>query len=158
MCAGNSAHSILGEVILNIPGAGRDAAFSARSQPKSAVHPGALRLLARRGIDSAGLHSRSWGVFTSPDAPPIDIVITHCGSAAGETCPVFPGNPLRAHWGLPDPAAVNGDGAAVDTAFAQTRAWLDIRIGALLDLPFEMMERAALLARLAAIGQIEGAV
>jgi arsenate reductase len=90
--------------------------------------------------------------------PPIDLVITLCGSAASETCPVFPGNPLRAHWGLPDPAAVNGDGAAVDTAFAQTRAWLDIRIGALLDLPFEMMERAALLARLAAIGQMEGAV
>lgn len=149
MCAGNSTHSILGEVILNIPGAGGDAALSARSQPKGAVHPGALHLLARRGIDSAGLHSRIWDVFTSPDAPPIDFVITLCVSAAGETCRVFPGNPLRAHWGLPDPAAVNGDGAAVDTAFAQTRAWLD--------LPFEMMERAALLARLAAIGQIEGA-
>jgi arsenate reductase len=149
VCAGNSTHSILGEVILNIPGAGGDAALSARSQPKGAVHPGALHLLARRGIDSAGLHSRIWDVFTSPDAPPIDFVITLCVSAAGETCRVFPGNPLRAHWGLPDPAAVNGDGAAVDTAFAQTRAWLD--------LPFEMMERAALLARLAAIGQIEGA-
>ena len=150
MCAGNSTHSILGEVILNIPGAGGVAALSARSQPKGAVHPGALHLLARRGIDSAGLHSRIWDVFTSPDAPPIDFVITLCVSAAGETCRVFPGNPLRAHWGLPDPAAVNGDGAAVDTAFAQTRAWLD--------LPFEMIERAALLARLAAIGQIEGAV
>ena len=150
MCAGNSTLSILGEVILNIPGAGGDAAFSARSQPKGAVHPGALHLLARRGIDSAGLHSRIWDVFTSPDAPPIDFVITLCVSAAGETCRVFPGNPLRAHWCLPDPAAVNGDGAAVDTAFAQTRAWLD--------LPFEMIERAALLARLAAIGQIEGAV
>lgn len=129
-----------------------------RASPRARCIPESCGLLARRGIDSAGLHSRSWGVFTSPDAPPIDLVIILCGSAAGETCPVFPGNPLRAHWGLPDPAAVNGDGAAVNTAFAQTRAWLDIRIGALLDPPFEMMERAALLARLAAIGQMEGAV
>jgi arsenate reductase (thioredoxin) len=157
LCTGNSARSILGEVILNTRGAGRIAAFSAGSQPKGAVHPGALRLLATLGIDTAGLHSKSWNVFTGPDAPPIDLVITVCGSAAGETCPVFPGAPLRAHWGLPDPAAVSGDDMAVDAAFAQTWAWLDMRIGALLDLPFETMERAELQSRLAAIGQMKGA-
>ena len=157
LCTGNSARPILGEVILNTRGAGRIAAFSAGSQPKGAVHPGALRLLATHGIDAAGLHSKSWNVFTGPDAPPIDLVITVCGSAAGETCPVFPGAPLRAHWGLPDPAAASGDDMAVDAAFARTWAWLDMRIGALLDLPFETMEHAELQSRLAAIGQMEGA-
>jgi arsenate reductase (thioredoxin) len=157
LCTGNSARSILGEVILNTRGAGRLVAFSAGSQPKGAVHPGALRLLATRGIDAAGLHSKSWNVFTGPDAPPIDLVITVCGSAAGETCPVFPGTPVRAHWGLPDPAAVSGDDAAVDAAFAQTWDWLTMRAEALLALPFETMERSALQVRLDAIGQMEGA-
>lgn len=157
LCTGNSARSILGEVILNRLGAGRVTAYSAGSQPKGAVHPGALRLLAGRGIDASGLHSKSWNVFTTPDAPVIDLVITVCGSAAGEACPIFPGTPLRAHWGLPDPAAVTGDDAAVDTAFAQTWDWLTLRAEAFLALPFETMERAALQTRLAAIGQMEGA-
>lgn len=157
LCTGNSARSILGEVILNIRGAGRVTAFSAGSQPKGAVHPGALRLLATRGIATAGLHSKNWNVFTAPDAPPIDLVITVCGSAASEACPVFPGTPLRAHWGLPDPAAVTGDDAAVDAAFSQTWDWIAARVEALLDLPFETMERADLQARLTAIGQMEGA-
>jgi arsenate reductase len=157
LCTGNSARSILGEVVLNRLGAGRITAFSAGSQPKGAVHPGALRLLAARGIDTAGLHSKSWNTFTGPDAPVIDLVITVCGSAAGEACPIFPGMPLRAHWGLPDPAAVNGDDTAVDAAFAQTWDWLTLRAEAMLALPLETMEPAALQAELAAIGRMEGA-
>lgn len=157
LCTGNSARSILGEVILNGLGAGRITAFSAGSQPKGAVHTGALRLLAARGIDASGLHSKSWHVFTGRDAPEIDLAITVCGSAAGEACPVFPGTPLRAHWGLPDPAAVTGDNAAVDAAFVQTWDWLTMRANALLALPFETMARADLQARLADIGQMEGA-
>lgn len=157
LCTGNSARSILGEVILGRLGAGRVTAFSAGSQPKGAVHPGALRLLAARGIDAGGLHSKSWNTFTGPDAPQIDLVITVCGSAAGEACPIFPGTPLRAHWGLPDPAAVTGDDAEVDAAFAQTWDWLTMRAEAFLALPFETMERAELQARLAEIGAMEGA-
>ncbi|MBA4009219.1 MAG: low molecular weight phosphatase family protein [Erythrobacter sp.] len=157
LCTGNSARSILGEVILNRLGAGRVTAFSAGSQPKGAVHPGALRLLAAKGIDASGLHSKSWNTFTGPDAPDIDLVITVCGSAAGEACPIFPGTPLRAHWGLPDPAAVAGDDAAVDAAFAQTWQWLTMRAEAFLALPFETMARDDLQARLAAIGAMEGA-
>jgi arsenate reductase len=157
LCTGNSARSIVGEVILNRLGAGRVTAFSAGSQPKGAVHPGALRLLAARGIDGSGLHSKSWNTFTGPDAPEVDLVITVCGSAAGEACPIFPGTPLRAHWGLPDPAAVTGEETQVDAAFAQTWDWLTMRAEALFALPFETMERNALQARLAEIGQMEGA-
>lgn len=157
LCTGNSARSILGEVILNRLGAGRVTAFSAGSQPKGAVHPGALRLLAAKGIDASGLHSKSWNTFTGSDAPDIDLVITVCGSAAGEACPIFPGTPLRAHWGLPDPAAVTGDDAAVDAAFAQTWQWLTMRAEAFLALPFETMAHDDLQARLAAIGAMEGA-
>jgi arsenate reductase len=157
LCTGNSARSILGEVILGHLGAGRITAYSAGSQPKGAVHPGALRLLAAKGFDVSTLHSKSWNVFSAPDAPEIDLAITVCGSAAGEACPVFPGSPLRAHWGLPDPAAVTGDDAAVDAAFAQTWDWLTMRAKALLALPFETMAPADLQARLAEIGQMEGA-
>ena len=157
LCTGNSARSILGEVILGRLGAGRVTAFSAGSQPKGAVHPGALRLLAARGIDASRLHSKSWNTFTGPDAPTIDLVITVCGSAAGEACPIFPGAPLRAHWGLPDPAAVTGDDAVADAAFAQTWDWLAMRAEAFLALPFETMARDVLQARLAEIGAMEGA-
>lgn len=157
LCTGNSARSILGEVILGRLGEGRVTAFSAGSQPKGAVHPGALRLLAAKGIDASGLRSKSWNSFTGPDAPCIDLVITVCGSAAGEACPVFPGTPLRAHWGLPDPAAVTGDDTQVDAAFAQTWRWLTMRAEALLALPFETMDPAELQARLAGIGAMEGA-
>ena len=113
--------------------------------------------LAAKGIDASGLHSKSWNTFTGSDAPDIDLVITVCGSAAGEACPIFPGTPLRAHWGLPDPAAVTGDDAAVDAAFAQTWQWLTMRAEAFLALPFETMAHDDLQARLAAIGAMEGA-
>ena len=157
LCTGNSARSILGEAIFGQLGAGRIVAHSAGSRPKGAPHPGALRLLARKGIDAARFRSKSWDEFTGADAPPIDLAITVCGNAAGEACPVFVGAPLKAHWGLPDPADVDGGEAEVDAAFEQTWQWLGLRVRALLELPFETMDRAALAAELARIGQMEGA-
>lgn len=157
LCTGNSARSILAEAILGQLGADRITAFSAGSRPAGVPHPAALRLLARRDIETSGFRSKSWNEFTGPDAPVIDLAITVCGNAAGEACPVFPGTPLRAHWGLPDPAGVEGDAAMVDAAFEQTWDWLEMRAKALLDLPFETMDRAQLTAELARIGAMEGA-
>jgi arsenate reductase len=157
LCTGNSARSILGEAILNHLGEGRITAFSAGSKPKGVPHPGALRLLARRGIDTAAFRSKSWNEFTSPDAPRIDIAITVCGNAAGETCPVFMGAPIKAHWGLPDPADVEGAEAEVDAAFEATWTALEARVRALLSLPFETMDKARLLDALSQIGRMEGA-
>lgn len=157
LCTGNSARSILGEAILGQLGAGRIVAHSAGSKPKGVPHPGALRLLTRKGIDPSPFRSKSWNEFTGEDAPPIDLAITVCGNAAGEACPVFMGAPLKAHWGLPDPADAQGSEAEVDAAFEQTWLWLDQRVRALLDLPFETMDRKALAAELARIGQMEGA-
>jgi arsenate reductase (thioredoxin) len=158
LCTGNSARSIVGEAILAEKGAGRIAAYSAGSKPKGVPHPGALRLLARKGIDSSPFRSKSWDEFTGPDAPRIDLAITVCGNAAGEACPVFLGAPLKAHWGLADPADVTGDDAAVDAAFEETWRLLDLRVSALLALPFETMERDAFKAALVEIGEMEGAV
>jgi arsenate reductase (thioredoxin) len=157
LCTGNSARSILGEAMLASRGAGRIVAHSAGSRPKGVPHPGALRLLARKGIDTAPFASKSWNVFTGPSAPEIDLALTVCGNAAGEACPVFPGAPLRAHWGLPDPADVTGDDATVDAAFEQTWHWLGLRVEALLALPFETMDSDELARELARIGQMEGA-
>ncbi len=157
LCTGNSARSILGEAILRQRGAGRIIAYSAGSKPKGEPHPGALRLLARKGIDTAPFRSKSWNEFTASDAPRIDLAITVCGNAAGEACPVFLGAPLKAHWGLPDPADVTGSEAEVDAAFEQTWHWLDLRVKEFLALPFESMDRAELIAALAQIGQMEGA-
>ena len=157
LCTGNSARSILGEAILAEKGADRIAAYSAGSKPKGVPHPGALRLLARKGIDPSAFRSKSWDEFTGPDAPRIDLAITVCGNAAGETCPVFLGAPLKAHWGLYDPADVQGDDAAVDAAFERTWRLLDMRVAALLALPFETMARDQLRAALADIGAMEDA-
>ncbi len=157
LCTGNSARSILGEAILQALGGGRIAAFSAGSKPKGAAHPGALRLLARKGIEVSGFRSKSWLEFTGPEAPPIDLAITVCGNAAGEACPVFMGAPLKAHWGLTDPADVEGDQAAVDKAFEMTWLWLEMRVRAFMALPFETMERGELLVRLGEVGAMEGA-
>ncbi len=157
LCTGNSARSILGEAILGTLGQGRIVSYSAGSKPKGVPHPGALRLLQRKGIDTAAFRSKSWNEFTGADAPPIDLAITVCGNAAGEACPVFMGAPLKAHWGLPDPVDIEGSDAEVDVAFEQTWRWLEMRVQALLALPFETMERAELLKELARIGQMEGA-
>ena len=157
LCTGNSARSILGEAILARLGEGRIISFSAGSKPKGVPHPAALRCLARKGINTDGFRAKSWDEFTGPDAPRIDLAITVCGNAADEVCPVFAGAPLKAHWGLPDPADVEGNNAEVDAAFEQTWAWLEIRTRALLDLPFETMDQGELKRRLAEIGQMEGA-
>ena len=157
LCTGNSARSILGEGLFQRLGAGRLMAYSAGSKPKGVPHPGALRLLAAKGFDTAAFRSKSWLEFTGPHAPEIDLAITVCGNAAGEACPVFPGTPLRAHWGLPDPADVTGGEAAEDVAFAETWRLLEMRVKALLALPHESMDRAAVEAALAEIGQMEGA-
>ncbi len=157
LCTGNSARSILGEAMLADKGAGRIAAYSAGSKPKGVPHPGALRLLSRKGIDARAFRSKSWDEFTGPDAPRIDVAITVCGNAAGEVCPLFLGAPMKAHWGLHDPADVSGDDAAVDAAFEETWRLLDLRVSALLALPFEAMERDAFKAALTQIGRMEGA-
>lgn len=157
LCTGNSARSILGEALIARKGAGRVQAYSAGSQPKGVPHPGALRLLAREGYDTSTFRSKSWDEFATPDAPRIDIAITVCGNAAGETCPLFIGAPVRAHWGLPDPADVTGDAAAVDAAFAETWRLLDMRVRAMLALPLETMSAAERRAALNSIGAMEGA-
>ena len=139
-------------------GKGRIVAHSAGSKPKGTPHPGALRLLARKGIDAAPFRSKSWDEFTGAGAPRVDLAITVCGNAAGEACPVFMGAPLKAHWGLPDPADVTGDDTVVDSAFEQTWRWLEMRAQALLALPFETMDHKELAAKLGRIGGMEGAV
>ncbi|MBA4163004.1 MAG: low molecular weight phosphatase family protein, partial [Novosphingobium sp.] len=117
----------------------------------------ALRLLARKGIDPARFRSKSWSLFSGPDAPPIDLAITVCGNAASEACPVFPGAPLRAHWGLPDPADVEGSEAAVDAAFAETWRLLEMRVRSFLALDLAAMGRKEAQHALGQIGQMEGA-
>lgn len=157
LCTGNSARSILGEALFGSLGAGQIAAYSAGSKPKGVPHPGALRLLERKGIEAAPFRSKSWLEFTGPDAPEIDLAITVCGNAAGEACPVFPGTPLRAHWGLPDPADVAGSEAEVDAAFEETWRLLEMRVRAMLALDLAAMDRSEAQAALAEIGAMEGA-
>ncbi len=153
LCTGNSARSILAEALANHLGGGRLQAFSAGSFPKGEPHPMALLLLAERGI-AGDFRSKSWDEFAAADAPPIDIVITVCDNAAGEICPIFPGRAIKAHWGIPDPAAVEGEGqrAAFETAFDQMRA----RIAALLELDLAA-DAQSLQRALSAIGRFEGA-
>lgn len=157
LCTGNSARSILGEALFNHLGQGRVRAFSAGSKPKGVPHPGALRLLARRGIDTTLFRSKSWDEFSGPDAPPIDLAITVCGNAAGELCPVFIGSPLKAHWGLPDPADATGSAADVDAAFEETWRLLEMRVRAFLVLDRASMDKASMQTALAKIGAMEGA-
>lgn len=157
LCTGNSARSILGESLLNHLGGGRFRAYSAGSRPTGQPNPFAIQRLQEAGHDVAGLHSKSWDVFAGPDAPQMDYVITVCSSAAGETCPFWPGAPVSAHWGIADPAGAGAteaeERAAFDVAFDQMAA----RVQALLDLPLEEMELAAQKAALVQIGKMEGA-
>jgi arsenate reductase len=157
LCTGNSARSILGEALFRQHGGASLQAYSAGSKPKGVPHPGALRRLARKGFDPTSFRSKSWTEFTGPNAPAIDLVITVCGNAAGEACPVFPGTPLRAHWGLSDPADETGDDAAVDAAFAETWRLLTMRVEAFFALDLGSLDATALQAELARIGAMEGA-
>lgn len=153
LCTGNSARSILAEAILNHAGAGKFRAFSAGSQPKGAVHPLALAFLAKMKHPTAGLRSKSWDEFASPSAVPLDFVFTLCDSAANEVCPIWPGQPMTAHWGMPDPAALTGSDAVRYAAFAETYRLLNQRIGIFTALPIPSLDRLSLQRRMAEIGK-----
>jgi len=153
LCTGNSARSILAEVILGGLGGGRFHAFSAGSQPRGEVHPLALELLRKLGEDTRGLRSKSWDEFARPGAPIMDFVFTVCDSAAGESCPVWPGQPVTAHWGVEDPASVGGTPEERERAFARVYHVLEHRIELLSVLNVEALDRMSLRRRLAEIGK-----
>jgi len=152
LCTGNSARSILAESIVNHLGAGRFKGYSAGSHPRGRVHPYALDQLASLGFPAAGMHSKSWDVFAVAGAPHMDFVFTVCDDAAGEACPAWPGQPVTAHWGLPDPAAVEGSEIDKRAAFRAAFAALERRIRLFMSLPFASLDRMALQQRLDAIG------
>ncbi|WP_295807940.1 arsenate reductase ArsC [uncultured Nitratireductor sp.] len=153
LCTGNSARSILAEAILNRVGAGRFMAYSAGSRPRGAVHPYAVELLEHMNHDVAFARSKDWAEFATPEAPKLDFVFTLCDSAAQEACPVWPGQPMTAHWGLPDPAAVSGTEAEKHLAFADTYRMLNNRISIFTALPFASLDRLSLQRRLDNIGR-----
>jgi len=157
LCTGNSARSILAEAILNKTGAGTFRAFSAGSQPKGQVHPEALRLLQSLGHDTAGFRSKSWNEFAAAGAPALDFVFTVCDNAAGEACPYWPGQPMTAHWGIPDPAAAQGAPAEVALAFKDAYRMLAQRIGIFAALPIRALDKLTLQAKLKEIGRMDGA-
>ena len=153
LCTGNSARSIIAEAILNRVGKGRFIAYSAGSQPKGTVHPYALQLLKTMNHDTSFARSKSWDEFANPDAPEMDFVFTVCDSAAAEACPVWPGQPMTAHWGVPDPAAVEGTDAEKHLAFADTYRMMNNRISVFTSLPLASLDRLALQKRLDEIGR-----
>jgi arsenate reductase len=144
LCTGNSARSILAEVLIRHWGKERFKGYSAGSFPKGAVHPAALDLLERLHLPTRGLRSKSWSEFARPGAPVMDLLFTVCDHAAGETCPVWPGNPVTAHWGVPDPAAVQGTEAEQGRAFRKAHVLLENRIKLLVALPIEKLDRMAI--------------
>lgn len=153
ICTGNSARSIIAEAILNREGRGRFRGFSAGSHPKGEVHPFALDLLTRSNHPTDGLRSKSWDEFAKPGAPALDFAFTVCDNAAGEMCPVWPGQPMTAHWGLPDPAAAEGSETQRRLAFAEAYRMLSNRISIFVNLPLASLDRLSLQKRLDAIGQ-----
>lgn len=153
LCTGNSARSIIAEACLQRWGAGRFAAYSAGSHPKGEVHPLAIDLLKRANHDVSGLRSKSWDEFAVPGAPRIDFVFTVCDQAAAESCPVWPGQPMTAHWGVPDPAAVGGSDTEKAVAFADTYRMLNNRISIFVNLPLESLDRLSLQNKLRDIGR-----
>jgi arsenate reductase len=153
LCTGNSARSILAEQLVNHWGKGRFRGFSAGSQPRGQVHPIALALLEHMKLPTAGLHSKSWNEFTQPDAPRLDFVFTVCDAAA-EACPVFPGQPLTAHWGVADPAAIRGPETQQWLAFRRAFLELENRIKIFTSLPLGSLDRLKLQERLTAIGKL----
>jgi arsenate reductase (thioredoxin) len=157
LCTANSARSIMAEAILNKIGAGRFCAFSAGSQPKGRINPHALQLLQSHGHDVSGFRSKSWSEFAEPGAPLLDFVFTVCDNAAGEACPVWPGQPMTAHWGVPDPALATGSPAEIALAFKDTYRMLNQRIGIFAALPLRSLDRLSLQSKLRQIGRMEGA-
>ncbi|MBN8993595.1 MAG: arsenate reductase ArsC [Rhizobiales bacterium] len=153
LCTGNSARSILAEAILNREGQGRFRAFSAGSHPKGAVHPYSLQLLKTMNHDTSFARSKSWEEFAAPDAPKMDFVFTVCDDAANEACPVWPGQPMTAHWGVPDPGAAEGTEAEKHFAFADTYRMLANRISIFVNLPMTSLDKLALQRRLDEIGR-----
>jgi arsenate reductase len=156
LCTGNSARSILAESILRKDGAGRFNAFSAGSQPKGEVNPIALTTLRNWDYPADGFYSKSWDVFAEPNAPVMDFVFTVCDSAAGETCPFWPGQPMTAHWGIEDPAAVEGTDIEKQRAFNDAFRFMKNRISAFMVLPIKSLDAMALGTKLREIGQLEG--
>jgi len=153
LCTGNSARSILAESLINSWGRGRFRGFSAGSYPKGQVHPIAVELLKRMNLSAEGLRSKSWSEFSTPEAPPLDFVFTVCDRAAGETCPVWPGQPMSAHWGVDDPAAVEGTDSDQWLGFREAFRELENRIKIFVSLPIHSLDRIKLQERLNAIGR-----
>jgi len=153
LCTGNSARSILAEAILDHRGDGRFRAFSAGSHPVGRVNPHALALLEKAGLPTGDLRSKSWDEFAAPGSPPLDFIFTVCDNAAGEVCPLWPGQPVTAHWGLPDPAAVQGSDADTAKAFHDTFVALERRISLLTSLPIAGLHPLALARKVHEIGQ-----
>jgi arsenate reductase (thioredoxin) len=152
LCTGNSARSILAEAILNRKGFPNFTAYSAGSHPKDAVHPAALRLLEAANFPTAKFRSKAWDEFAKPDSPKLDFVFTVCDNAAGEVCPIWPGQPMTAHWGIPDPAAVQGTTEQVNKAFRDAFIALDRRIGLFLSIPLASLDRLAIKKEIDSIG------
>lgn len=157
LCTGNTARSILAEGILRKEGSGKFQAFSAGSQPKGVVNPFAIKTLAEYGYPIDGYRSKSWEEFANPNAPVMDFVFTVCDSAAGEACPIWPGQPMTAHWGIPDPAAVEGTDLEKQAAFNTAFRYLKNRITTFVNLPIKSIDRMALGSHLQEIGRMEGA-
>ena len=157
LCTGNSARSVIAESILRKDGAGRFKAFSAGSHPKGAINPFALRVLEAYGYPTDGFRSKSWDEFAVPGAPDLDFVFTVCDSAAGEACPLWPRQPMTAHWGIEDPAAVEGTDVEKERAFNTAFRYLRNRISVFISLPIKSLDALTLTARLREIGRMEGA-
>jgi protein-tyrosine-phosphatase len=157
LCTGNSARSIMAEAVLNRNGRGSFRAFSAGSQPRGQIHPYTLDMLRRLNFDVSGMRSKSWSEFAGPDAPKLDFVFTVCDNAANETCPVWSGQPMTAHWGVPDPAAAAGNEAEVRLAFADALRMLTNHINIFVSLPIRSLDQLSLQNRLRAIGKIKDA-
>jgi arsenate reductase len=157
LCTGNSARSIIAEAILTKVGQGRFQAFSAGSQPKGEINPNTIRLLHALGYDTTSYRSKSWDEFSRPGAPEFDFIITVCDNAAGETCPLWPGHPMTAHWGIPDPAEARGSQAQIALAFDEAYRMLSRRIGIFVSLPMDALDKLVLQVKLRDIGRMDDA-
>ncbi len=158
LCTGNSARSIMAEAILNKLGHGKFCAYSAGSQPKGRINPNTIQLLQGLGYDTSSFRSKSWSEFAKPGAPSLDFVFTVCDNAAGEACPVWPGQPMTAHWGVPDPAEAQGSAAEIALAFKDAYRMLSQRIGIFTALPLRSLDKLSLQAKLKEIGRVTDAI